>query len=81
MRHDDCNRGVEGDDSTGQDAAYIFQFRAKQRRNPVLRGAVVHFLCTLAESKVDLSLIGGDTMDLILLRLFNECTNAFGREC
>jgi len=38
----------------------------------------VHFLCALAESKVDLSLIGGDTMDLILLCLVNECTEAFG---
>ena len=72
---------MEGDVSIGQDAADIFQFRSKQRRNPLFCGAAVHFLCALAESKVDLSLIGGDTMDLILLRLFNECTNAFGREC
>jgi hypothetical protein len=38
----------------------------------------VHFLRALAESKVDLSLIGGDTLDPVLLCFFNERTEALG---
>ena len=51
----DCNRGVEGDFSIGEDAAYIFQFRSKQRLNPVFRGVAVNLLRALAEGKIDLS--------------------------
>ncbi len=79
MRKYDCNRGVEGDVGVGQDVAYIFQFCVKQRRNSVFRGAAVHFLCALAESKIDLSLIGGETMNLMLLHPLHTCMAAFGR--
>ncbi len=72
-RHYGLNRGVEGDFSIGQDALDVFQFCSKQRQNPILHRAAVHFLCTLAKGKVDLSLIGSKTMDLILLCLFDEC--------
>jgi hypothetical protein len=56
----------------------IFQFRSEGGRDPLRRGAAVHFLRPLAEGKVDLSLIGGDAVGRILFRFFNDCTEAFG---
>jgi hypothetical protein len=61
-----------------QDAAYVFQFRSEGGRDPVRRGAAVHFLRTLAEGEVDLSLVSGDTVAHVLLCFFDECTEALG---
>jgi hypothetical protein len=74
----DCDRCVEGDVGISQNAAYIIQFRLVGGRDPVRHGAAVHFLCALAEGKVDLSLIGGDAVGHVLFSFFNECTEAFG---
>ena len=65
-RYCDCDRCVERDASISQDAAYIFQFRSEGGQDPVHHGAAVHFLCNLAEGKVDLSLIGGDAVGHVL---------------
>ncbi len=77
-RYYDCDRCVEGDVGISQDAAYIFQFRLEGVRDLVCHRAAVHFLRALAEGKVDLSLIGGDTVSRVFFCFFNECTEAFG---
>jgi hypothetical protein len=65
---------MKGDARVGKDAMDVLYFCLEQQWDPVFRRATVHLSCALAEGKIYLSLVGGCTMGLVLLGLFNSLT-------
>jgi hypothetical protein len=63
---------MKGDACVGKDATDVLYFCLERWWDPVFYWATVHLSCTLAEGKNYLSLVGGRTMGLVLLGLFNK---------